>query len=332
MTLLHRIRRGLIFLAVVALVSIAGHKYLTGETWIDSLYFFVITVSTVGYGEHSSEAWPVQLFTIGVITVGTITMAYLLGLIVQSMIEGQINFALGNRRMTREIAHLNGHTIICGLGRIGQTLADELQLRGKDYVVIDRNPDVVQAACEDNQLVVTGDATLEETLLDAGIERASTVVVALKDDADNVFLTLTARNLNPNLKIIARGEQPTTEKKLVQAGADQVVMPALIGARRMAALVTRPHAAQMMDHVADHTKLEAELDELSLAAQSLLIGQSIREVAARQKHNLLVIAIRRCDGQMLFNPDPDAQFEAGDTLIVMGNREDIAKFQREFRL
>lgn len=332
MSLLQRIRRGLVFLFVVALVSVVGHKYLTGESWIDSIYFFVITVSTVGYGEHSSEAAPVQLFTIGVIVVGTITMAYLLGLIVQSMIEGQINFALGIRRMTREIGQLNGHTIICGLGRIGQTLAAELQQRGRQYVVIDRNPDVVQAACEDNQLVVTGDATLEETLKDAGIERASTVVVALKDDADNVFLTLTARNLNKGLKIIARGEQPTTEKKLIQAGADQVVMPALIGARRMAALVTRPNAAEMMDHFADHTNLDAELDELSLDADSPLIGQTIRQAAARQHHNLLIVGIRRCDGQMVFNPNPDAKFEAGDTLVAMGNRDDISKFQREFRL
>ncbi|TWT90747.1 Voltage-gated potassium channel Kch [Pseudobythopirellula maris] len=327
-TLLHRIRRGVTFLGGFLVVAIVGYKFLTGGTWLDAVYFTVITVSTVGYGERSEVGPVVQLFTIAVILLGVAGVAYTFGLVVQSMVEGQINRALGLRRMTREIEHLTGHAIICGYGRIGQTLAQELARRDKPFVLIDQDLEITAAAADDGLLVVTGDATDEDVLLDAGILRANTVVVALKSDADNVFLTLTARNLNRKLKIIARGELAATEKKLLQAGADRVVLPAVIGARRMAALVTRPHAAELLEHFTDHEKLDAQLEELLIVPPCDMIGQSVREAAARQRHKLLVIGIRRADGRMLFNPEPDDRFENEDTLVVMGRRTDIEAFQR----
>ncbi|MEM8864567.1 MAG: potassium channel protein [Planctomycetota bacterium] len=326
MSLLHQIRRGVAFLAAFAMISVGLHMAVTGEGLLDSIYFFVVTVSTVGYAEKSQAPAAVKLLNMGTILVGAIAVGYTINLVATSMIEGQIRQALGIQRMTREIKQLSGHTIICGFGRIGRTLAEEFGRRGKDFVIVDQDPDVVAGACDDNLLVVSGDATEEDTLLDAGIERAETLIVALRGDADCVFLTLTARNLNPQLKIIARGEQTATEVKLRQAGADQVVLPAVIGARRMAALVTRPHAAEMLEHFTNHEKIDANLEEITLPTGNALVGKTVRETAARQQHHLLVIGIRRSDGELLFNPTADCDFREGDTLIVMGRREDIEAF------
>ncbi|MEO1498251.1 MAG: potassium channel protein [Planctomycetota bacterium] len=333
MALLLRIRRSLTFLGAFFATAVLAHKWLHGGSWIDSIYFFVITVTTVGYGEESTLRAEEKLLTIGIIVVGVVGVGYTVGLIVQSMVEGQINQALGARRMEQEIDQLTGHAIICGYGRIGRTIAEELTRRNKPYVIIDSDQEVADDATEEeHRLVVVGDATDEEVLLHAGIQRASTIVIGLRSDADNVFLTLTARNLNPTLRIIARGEQAATEKKLRQAGADQVVLPAVIGGRRMAALVTRPNAAEMLEHFTNHEKIDVELEELRIPEGSPLVGHSVRDTAARQRHNLLIVGIRRTGGQMVFNPDPDDKFESDDMLIVMGKCDDVESFQRAQRL
>ncbi|MEM6656303.1 MAG: potassium channel protein [Planctomycetota bacterium] len=332
MLLLRRIRRGLTFIAVFLVVAVGGHMWMADEGLLDSIYFVVITVSTVGYSETSEADADTKLFTIATILVGTTTVAYTVGLIVQAMIEGQIKQALGVQRMTREIRQLTGHAVICGYGRIGQTLAAEFELHNKPFVIVERRPEAVEDIQHEDRLVIAGDAADEDTLREAGIERADTFIVALPDDADNVFLTLTARNLNPRLRIIARGEQPATEKKLRQAGADQVVLPAVIGGRRMAAMVTRPHAAEMLEHFTNHEKLDADLEELTVTGASPLVGQTVRQAAARQKHHLLVVGVRREDATFIFNPDADTEFRVGDTLVVMGKRSDVREFQSVYGL
>lgn len=327
MQLLRRLRRGLIFLGCFFVVAVLGYHFITGKGWLDSIYFFVITVSTVGYGETSTASPAMQLWTIAVIVIGVFAATYTLGLTVQMMVEGQILRAMGIRRMNRDIKALTDHTIICGFGRIGRTLSEELTRKKKPFVIIDSDHEVVATATDEQHLVVTGDATDEETLIEAGIERASTLVVALHGDAENVFLTLTARNLNQSLKIIARGEQIATEQKLKQAGADRVVLPAVIGARRMAALVTRPNAADMLDHFTNHTNVAVELGELSITEGSSLAGQSVKQAAPKQKFQLLVIGIRRADGEFVFNPSADTDFRVGDTVVVMGNQDNVQAFE-----
>ncbi|QDU57910.1 potassium channel family protein [Aeoliella mucimassa] len=328
MTALIRIRQAVLALAIVFVVAVVGHHWLTGKPWLESIYYFVITVSGVGYTEESGVEPKLQLFSIFVILIGMFVLGYTITLLLQVMIEGQINRMLGIRRMNQEIEKLKGHTIICGLGRMGQTLADEFDRRGVRYVVVEHDNDAAIAARAENMLVVTGDALDEETLMAAGIERAATFVASLHSDADNVFLTLTARNLNPELRIIARGELSTTEKKLRQAGANEVVLPALIGARRMAAMVTRPHTAELMDLMAGNKSMDADLEEVLITDESPILGQTIREIALRSTHQVLVIAIRRIDGEMLFAPDANTQFETGDTMIVMGRHTDIVNFKK----
>ncbi len=332
MTALSRIRQALLALAIVFLVAVVGHRVITGSDWLTSIYFVVITVSGVGYSETSNFPPELQLFSIFVILVGMFVVGYTITLLLQGMIEGQIYRTLGFRRMTHEIEELHGHTIICGFGRMGKTLADEFSLHKVPFVVVDSDSETALAARADGLLVVSGDALDEETLVAAGIERAQVFVAALHSDADNVFLTLTARNLNRNLRIIARGELPPTEKKLRQAGANDVVLPAVIGARRMASLVTHPHTAELLGLITDSQSLDADLEELTIREECPLVGQTIRELALSTKHHVLIIAIRRHDGEMVFAPDAGTAFAAGDTMIVMGKSSDLAEFQAKHRL
>lgn len=305
---------------------------LTDRPWLESVHWFVITIATVGYGEKSIEPPSVQLFTIVVILVGISLAAYTFGGFLHLLAQGEIEGALGERRMSRDISHLSGHTIVCGFGRLGKTLADELAENGLPFVVVDHDIERITEASELNYLFIQGDATSEEILEKSGVGRAKTLIVALDHDANNVFLTLTARNLNATLRIIARGEQPSTEKKLLQAGADRVVLPAVLGARRIAAMVSRPHAAELMDLMIDRRQLNAEMEEYTVSAESLYAGKSIRDAGMRARHRLLIIGIRRADGQMIFNPDADLVVQAGDTAVVMGRHEDIQMFRDELRL
>jgi voltage-gated potassium channel len=329
---LTRIRRGAILLGGFSIITVLVHAWLTGRSWLESVYWFVITISTVGYGERSSEPPAVMAFTIFAIVVGVSLAAYTLGNFLQLLAEGVIERTLGVRRMHHQIDQLYNHTIVCGYGRLGKTLIEELAARKVAFVVVENRAEEVAEAADTGYLFITGDATDEDVLLEAGVKRASTLIVALRSDADNVFLTLTARNLNPRLRIIARGEQPATEKKLLQAGADRVVMPAVLGARRMAAMVSHPHAAELIDLVSDHRALNAALEELPVSEESPWTGKSIRDAATRTKYHLLIVALRRSDGNMVFNPEADLVVNAGDTAIVMGKREDIQNFRREYRL
>jgi voltage-gated potassium channel len=197
-------------------------------------------------------------------------------------------------------------------------------------VVVDSQTERVAEASALGYLTIEGDATDEEVLKSAGIDQAKTVVVALRSDADNVFLTLTARNLNTKLNILARCEQPNTEKKLRQAGANHVVMPAIIGAQRIADIISKPHAADLLYRVADPTALSVDLEELQITKFNRLIGKSIRSADLRQHHQLLIIAIRREDGQLLLTPEAEQKFHAGDTIIVLGQEEGIAQFRQAY--
>jgi voltage-gated potassium channel len=246
---LNRLRAGLLLLGTIFVVAVFGY-WMAGWDLIDAVYMVVITLSTVGYKEVHSLTWEERLFTILVIFFGVSTVLYIMGVFVQMMTEGEINRALGLRRVTKEIERLTDHVIVCGFGRMGEILARELHRQRLSFVVLENDPERVTEAALHKYLALNDNSTEEDALLLAGIERAKTLVTTLPRDADNVFITLTARNLNPKLMIIARGEFPTTEKKLLQAGADRVVLPAATGALRMAAMITRPSAVELIEVVA----------------------------------------------------------------------------------
>jgi voltage-gated potassium channel len=239
---LNKIFIGTIFFVLTNIFGIVGYT-LFGWTLLEAVYMVVITIFGVGYGEVKPLETPSEkIFTILVIIAGTSSAVYLVGGFVQMVAEGEINRALDTHRKEKEIQSLERHTIICGFGRIGQILAEKLQEDRQSFVVIDRDHELLLSAEQMGYLTQVGNATDDHTLNAAGIERAKVLATVLPDDAANVFITLTARGLNPRLSILARGELPSTEKKLKLAGAARVVLPATVSAMRMANLITRPTA------------------------------------------------------------------------------------------
>jgi voltage-gated potassium channel len=327
---LTRIRQGAICLGVILVVATCGYRLFVFDSWIESLFMVVITVSSVGFSESSNLAPGIQLFTIAVIVFGISATAYTIGGFLQMMTEGEIDRVLGHRRMTRGIERLDAHVIICGFGRIGQNLAKELTRQHRPFVIVEHDLERVAEAREFEYLVISGDATEEDVLLAARVEQAETLVTGLPSDAANVFITLTSRNLNKDLMIIARGEYVTTEKKLLQAGANRVVMPAVIGAQRMATMMTRPSTADLMELVADRSILDVELDEFTVPKDNRLVGCTVRDAEAHRRHRLLFVAVKKPAGEMIFNPDADYAFGELDIAIVMGRVEDIASFRGEY--
>jgi voltage-gated potassium channel len=326
---LARLRAGLLTLAAILVAAVAGYRWIGGWSLLDSVYMVVTTLAMVGYREMGEMTPALKLFTIAFIVFGLSTALYIMGGFVQMMAEGEINRALGLRRVTREIERLRDHVIVCGFGRTGEILAHELHQQKRTFVVVDKDADQVAAATVAGYLTLNDDATEEDALLVAGVTRAKVLVTTLPSDADNVFITLTARNLNRDLQIIARGELRTTEKKLLQAGADRVVLPAAAAALRMAAIITRPSTIELIELAAGRHTAEVQIDELTIPAQSSLVGRSIRQSEARAKYGLLIVAVRRADGNLIFNPDVDTRFEVGDAVIAMGREDGLERMRSE---
>jgi voltage-gated potassium channel len=330
-TPLERIRLGAIVLSAVFLVAVVGYRVIGGYPWIESLWLVVITLSSVGFGERSQMGSAMQLWTIVVIIVGISASAYTLGGFIQFILEGELDLWLGQRRMTREIEQLSDHVIICGFGRIGLVLGEDLKRQKQPLVVVDQDLARIEEAKSRHHPCLVGDATEEPVLLRAGLRRCKTLFTGLPSDAANVFITLTARNLNPTVQIIARAEHPSTEKKLRQAGANRIVMPSLIGAHHVERMITRPSTADLMELVAESSFTDLELDEVKVVPSGKLVGVSVHETEAHRRR-LLVVAVKQRDGSMLFNPDGSYTFQADDVLMVMGHEKDIQRFRTEYGL
>lgn len=328
-----RLRVGLITLAAIVVLAVAGYCWIGRWSLLDSIYMVVTTLGMVGYRELGEMTPQLKVFTILFIVFGLSTALYIMGGFIQMMAEGEINRALGLRRVTREIDRLSDHIILCGFGRTGEILARELRQQKRPFVVIDKDAELIAAAETAGYLTINDDATEEEVLLLAGVTRAKVVVTTLPSDADNVFITLTARDLNRDLQIIARGELRSTEKKLLQAGADRVVLPASTTAMRMAAMITRPSTIELIELVAGrHNTAEVQIDELCVPATSPLVGRTIRESDARARFGLLIVAVRRGDGSFIFNPDVGTAFQAQDAVIVMGREGGVERFRQEYQM
>ena len=322
-------RRGLVALAVVVIVGFFGYR-LFGYSWSEALWLLTITLSTVGYAERPTQGTVFQLFTIGIIIVGLVTAGYTFGGLIQMMIEGELSKSIGQQRQLQYLKKLKDHIVICGYGRIGQVLAEDLAKHRCEFVVIEQaEKPLAEAKAKQRFVCLEGDATEESVLLAAGVQRARAIITALPADTANVFITLTARALNPDIFIIARAEYPTTERKLRTAGADRVVMPALIGAHIMERLVTRPHTADFLELLAESSFADVEMDEIVLAPGNALIGKTLASVALFRQLNVLVVAIKMPDDRMIFNPDPSHVFEAGHVLLVTGHIENIHRLRSE---
>lgn len=321
---IRRILMGILVLVALVAVGIEGYIWAGWEP-LESFYFVIITIFGIGFEEvHDINTPFLQLFTIFVIVTGTSAIIYSIGGFLEMVTHGEIRRALQDRRKTQGIETQHDHVIICGFGRMGQILARELRLIRKPFVVIDTDEDRARAAEEDGYLVVIGDATDEEALEHARITHASTVATVLPSDAKNVFITLSARNLNPKLTIISRGELPSTEAKLRQAGADHVVLPAAIGGHRIASMIKHPESTNYSSYVSEDDTMTNELqalgvtlNEFPITLESRFVGQAIHALQQDDDGSFLVVALRRKSGDIVFSPPLDTTLREGDRVFVL---------------
>lgn len=319
---------GVTVLFIVCVLGVAGYV-IAGWGLADGLYMVVISIFGVGYGEvRPVEDWQLRTLTGFVIIAGYGAVIYTVGGFIQLVVDGELNRAFGVRRMTKEIERLENHVIICGFGRMGQSLAQELEALNRPYVAIDTDPHAVERADGSIRLIIGGDATDDHVLERAGIHRASVLTTVLSDDATNVFVTLTARAMNPGLMIIARGENRGTEDKLRRCGADTVVMPTDIGATKISQLIVRPTAEEMLERIAasgdvDLVHLGLEFDELEVDGDSRWVGRSLGDIEVRGAHGYLIVGVRTAAGHTTMHPPTDLILSPGDTVIVLGYHDDI---------
>ncbi|MFZ9016268.1 MAG: potassium channel family protein [Ilumatobacteraceae bacterium] len=324
-TTIGRLRVAVGMVLTVFAVGTVGYVLL-GLSPIDAVYMTVITITTVGYREIIGDdpTSVEKLFTMAIIVTGVSTVLYTFTLGVQVVVEGQLREFVGRRRMDKQIAGMRGHVIVCGLGRVGRAVVDDLERTGKQVVVIDIDDDRVRTR---SSPTIVGDATLDATLRAAGIEHADALVAALEGDAENLFVTLSSRAIRDDLFIVARARQEESVAKLQRAGADRVVNPQELGAARMASFVARPHVAEFVDVVMHERSLEIRMQELAIDERSPLDGVSVRDADLRQRAGVLVLAIRRSDGTFMVNPDPDTVLSAGQVVIAVGTDDDLSRFE-----
>jgi voltage-gated potassium channel len=327
------IRRMLIgFTAVLTVILMGvGGYVLLGWSPFDALFMVVITISGVGFGEVRPMGTTAErIHTMLIIGFGMLAVAYTLAGFVQFLTEGEIQRLLGFQRMRRQIETLTDHTIVAGYGRVGALVADELAAAELPFVIIERSPERIADVEGHSYLYVIGDATEEKTLRDAGLERAKVLVSATRTDAETVFITLTARQMAPDVMIVARAEQPSTLKKLRQAGANHVVLPAVIGAHRIVSLLTNPTAVEFAELVTQRSSLAIEMDDIPIGKGSPLENQTLRDADIGRRTGVIVIAVKRADGRVEFPPSGDEPFARGDSIVVLGRRTNIDQFRRQF--
>jgi voltage-gated potassium channel len=310
-----------VLLALLVFGSL-GFVWLEGWNFFDALYMTVTTLTTVGYGEVHPLSRTGKAYNMVLILAGMGVLFYIISVLARVVVEGEIKEALGKHKFMKDIKKLRDHYIICGFGRIGEIIARQLNQRGISLVVVETNPENLDRLEESGYYFVTGDATREEVLLEAGIERARGLVSVVSSDAGNVYIVLTARSLNPKLFIVARAEEMGAEKKLLRAGADRVESPYEMGGRKMAHTILRPTVTTFME-LAFAEGVEWSMEEITVRQGSSLVGVALKDSGIRQELDLILVAIKRADGEMLFNPTLETTILAGDTLIALGMRKNL---------
>jgi voltage-gated potassium channel len=301
--------------------------YMIIERWhlLDALYMTVITITTVGYGEIRKVSEIGRIFTIALIFFGMGTMAYMLGIVAQTMVEFHVSSIVGRKKLGLKLKSIKDHYIICGYGRIGRIISLELKSKGIPMVVLDHNLESKTALDQDKVPYIIDDATSEDVLMEAGIDRAKGLVAVVTSDADNLFLTMTARLLNPGLFILARADAEHTQKKLLRAGANRVAQPYRIGGQKMAQSIVRPAVTDFLELTVHDKDIELKMEELLVGDRSSLQGATLQESGIRQEMNVMIVGIRKRDGEMTFNPSSQSRIESGDTLIALGHKNDLKR-------
>jgi voltage-gated potassium channel len=308
-----------VFVAIVtlALIGVTGFHVIEGWTWFDSLYMVLTTFTTIGYQEVHPLSFHGRVFNIFMIVAGVSLLFLLIGVLTQALLEFELRDFFGKRRMERDIAQLKGHYIICGAGRVGRSVARELAHKPAPFVIIDSNLEKMQKFNDEQWLMIIGDATQEAALKQARIEHAAGLVAATTTDATNIYIVLTARGLNPKLKIIARASEEYAEKHLKSVGADTVISPYHFAGHRIAQTFLRPHVLDFLDSATVQLGVPLEIAQVHIGEGSVYIGQTLAASKVRHDPGIIVLAIKRGE-QMRVNPSKDDVMYADDYLIAMG--------------
>ena len=324
--------RNMIFATVmlVLVVGLGTAGYMILERWdfLDSLYMTVITISTVGFTEVNPVSNHGRILTMTILISGLGVLAYVVGTLTRTLVEGQLLEVMGRKKLERQIQKLKDHYIICGYGRVGRIICEEIKKsKPTPLVVIDKDSTLTPTIDEHGYPYFLGDATEEQCLLKAGILAAKGLATVLDSEADNVYITLTAKGLNPDLFVLARAGRRGSEKKLERAGADRVVSPHHIGGFRMAQALIRPTVTEFIDFATHDPDIGMNMEEIPVRANSQFSDITLVDSGIRQQFDLIIVAIKKATGEMLFNPASHTRIQIGDTLIALGQRSNLIKLE-----
>ena len=306
---------GLLIFLIVA-VGTAGFIIIERWNFLDALYMTIITLTTVGYGEVHSLSSEGRIFNIFLIIGGVGTVFYALSTGAKLVLEGELQEMFGRKRLEKKIKDLHHHYIICGYGRMGRIICRELNAKGEEFIVIEKNPDKLHE--KENILIMEGDATQDAVLIEAGIEKAKGLILVLPTDAENLFVVLSARGLNPQLLIVARAGEEGSGQKLLRAGADKVTSPYHVGGLHMAHTILRPAIVDFIEFATKSGNIDLQMEEVTISEKSKLVGVTLDEGGIGRDLGIIIVAIRKSSGEMKFNPTSRNIIEAGDTLIALG--------------
>jgi len=320
---------GTLSLCGVLLTGTLWYRFVEGWTWEDATFMTFITLSTVGYGETQPLGSRGRLFTIALILMGIVTIGYIVNRFTEAVIQGYFQEGIRLRQQRRTMESLSRHYIICGFSRTGRQIAQEFEAEGVHFVIVDSEVETVRAAQQEGYTIYQGDATLDETLMLVGIDRAICIVAALPSDAENLYIVLSAKTLNPRIRAIARASTEEALKKLQRGGADVVISPYITGGRRMAAAALRPQVMDFVDGIISGTDRELYMEEVLIDYKSCpFVGQSLGEARLRAKSGALILAIRRSSGELIGGPTADTILMTGDVMISMGTAEQLRALNR----
>jgi voltage-gated potassium channel len=306
-----------------------GFRHILHESWLQSFYRAVVTATLTGLDTVPATNGA-RLLTIAMVIAGLTIIAYTGAVIVEAIAGGVLSGVLAERRRERTVRRMHDHFIICGYGRVGRRVAEEFRVSGVPYVVLDYREDAVAAAKEHGDLLIEGDATEDEDLARAGIDRALGLVAASDSDADNLYIALSARAVRPDIQIVARASDESAEKKLKLAGADRVVLPYATAGRTMANLVLKPQVTAFLDAVTTATGPDLHMAEIEVRDTCPQAGRSIREIRVRHETGAIIVALRKRDGTFDTTPEPDVRIEPGDVLVGVGTADELRRLEDLF--
>jgi voltage-gated potassium channel len=324
------LREFLLTLAVpvlLVIVGTSGFALIEGWPLADCLYMTVITITTVGFMEVHPLSPAGRLFTSLLALGGVFTLLYAATAVIRAVVSGEIGGTLGRQRMDRKLAELTGHAIICGYGRMGRLVCSEFSSLGRPFVIVDQQASVLDDFRVPHGIPLQGDATDDHVLRKAGVERAKVLVTVAASDAANLYITMSARLLSEKLFIVARSEESESEPKLIRAGANRVVSPYVIGGQRMAMAVLKPNVMDFIELATRSDYMELQIEESTIEPGSALAGRSLKDSRVRQDLGVIIVAIKKPDGRMVFNPPSEETMGAGDLLITLGHRDQLDRLE-----